>query len=160
MFCIINMERDQFVFSLETHQTKDVVDDHVNGNLTVVWRDWDKIINDPKMVYISSVEAGETKGPHIHLKRNSYFLCIRGNVVFIIRNENGEYIEIESSEKKPEIIFVPKNYASAHINLNSNRSQILTLADIAWKPNDNEMKNISFEDYDWEKWNSLSKTEN
>ena len=151
MFCIINMERDQFVFSLETHQTKDVVDDHVNGNLTVVWRDWDKIINDPKMVYISSVEAGETKGPHIHLKRNSYFLCIRGNVVFIIRNENGEYVEIESSEKKPEIIFVPKNYASAHINLNPNTSQILTLADIAWKPNDNEMENISFEDYDWGK---------
>jgi len=23
------------------------------------------------------------------------------------------------------------------------------LADIAWKPNDNEMENVSFEEYDW-----------
>jgi len=154
------MNREQFVYSLETHPTKDVVDDHVNGSLTVVWRDWDKIIDDPKMIYISSVEPGETKGPHIHLKRNSYFFCIRGTVVFIIKNDNGEYVEIESSEKKPEMVFVPKNYASAHVNLNSDSSQILVLADIAWKPNDGEMKNISFEDYDWEKWNFSSKTKN
>jgi len=26
------------------------------------------------------------------------------------------------------------------------------LADIAWRPNDNEMKNMKFEDYDWNKW--------
>jgi len=28
----------------------------------------------------------------------------------------------------------------------------LTLADVSWKPNDNEMKNITFNDYDWKKW--------
>jgi len=27
------------------------------------------------------------------------------------------------------------------------------LADIAWRSNDNEMKNLTFDDYDWEKWN-------
>jgi hypothetical protein len=27
------------------------------------------------------------------------------------------------------------------------------MADIAWKPNDNEMENSSFDNYDWEKWN-------
>ena len=127
--------------------------------MTVVWRDWDKIINDPKMVYISSVEPGETKGPHIHLKRNSYFFCIRGKVVFIIKNENGEYFEIESSEEKPEIIVVPKDFPSAHVNLSSDVSRILVLADIAWKPNDNEMQNVNFDDYDWKKWNSSFKPE-
>ena len=29
---------------LETHQTKDISDGHVNGSLTVIWRDWDKIL--------------------------------------------------------------------------------------------------------------------
>ena len=47
---------------------------------------------------------------------------------------------------------VPKNISSAHINLDNKPSKILALADIAWKPNDNEMENIKFEDYDWEKW--------
>jgi len=49
-------------------------------------------------------------------------------------------------------VHVPKNIASAHLNLSKDVSRILVLADIAWKPNDNEMKNIDFEDYDWSKW--------
>ena len=72
---------------LDTFPTKDVSDNHVNGNLTVIWRDWDKILKfEPKMVYVSSVNIGETKGPHLHTKRNSYFVCIRGKVVFIVKD--------------------------------------------------------------------------
>ena len=26
------------------------------------------------------------------------------------------------------------------------------LTDIAWKPNDNEMDNVTFDNYDWKKW--------
>jgi dTDP-4-dehydrorhamnose 3,5-epimerase len=29
---------------------------------------------------------------------------------------------------------------------------VLALANPAWKPNDDEMKNVSFDDYDWQKW--------
>ena len=42
--------------------------------------------------------------------------------------------------------------ASAHLNLSKGISKVLTLADVAWKPNDNEMKNDDFVDYDWNKW--------
>jgi len=31
-------------------------------------------------------------------------------------------------------------------------SHVLALADLAWIPNDNEMINTIFEDYDWKKW--------
>lgn len=138
---------------LEKHETKDIHDQHVNGSLTVIWRDWDKIIEpEPKMAYISAVNPGEVKGPHIHLKRNSHFVCIHGKVVFIIKRENNEYEEIISSEEKPILVHVPKNVASAHINLDKNASKVLAIADIAWRPNDNEMENVLFEDYDWKKW--------
>jgi len=143
----------KFYNKLEKHLTKSIIDGHENGSLTVIWRDWDKIIkNEPKMVYVSSVNIGELKGPHIHTKRNSYFVCIHGKVVFVIKDENGKYIEIESSDENPNLVHVPKNIASAHLNLSKDVSRILVLADIAWKPNDNEMKNIDFEDYDWSKW--------
>ena len=133
--------------------TKDINDQHVNGSLTVIWRDWDKIIEpEPKMVYISAVNSGETKGPHVHLKRNSYFVCIHGKVVFILKRDNGEYEEIISSEENPVLVHVPKNIASAHINLDNKTSKILALADVAWKPNDNEMENVTFDDYNWNKW--------
>ncbi len=140
--------------NLEVHPTKDISDDHVNGSLTVVWRDWDKIIkNESKMIYVSSINPGEIKGPHLHLKRVSYFVCLHGKVIFIIQDNDGKYHEIESSADNPILIQVPKNYASAHINLSKSVSRILVLADIAWKPNDNEMENVSFDDYDFSKWN-------
>ena len=138
---------------LEVHQTKDIDDQHVNGSLTVIWRDWDKIIkNEPKMVYVSSVNPGEIKGPHLHIKRNSYFVCIHGKVVFIVRDKNGKYDEIESSADNPVLIHVPKNCPSAHLNLSNEISRVLTLADIAWRPNDNEIQNVTFNDYNWSKW--------
>jgi len=147
------MTSEFFVKKLEKHLTKDVRDEHANGSLTVVWRDWDNIIkNHPKMVYVSLVNPGEIKGPHIHTKRNSYFTCIHGKVVFIIKDTSGKYTEIESSDEEPVLIFVPKNIPSAHVNISNKVSKVLTLADIAWKPNDNEMKNIFFNDYDWKKW--------
>ena len=145
---------------LKMHQTKDARDQHVNGTLTVVWRDWDEIIkNHPKMVYVTSVNPGEMKGPHLHTRRNSYFVCIHGKVVFIVRDLDGKYTEIESSENNPVLIHVPKNYAAVHINLSSQISRVLTLADIAWRPNDNEMKNVTFDDYDWSKWGIGNKIE-
>jgi len=138
---------------LEKHDTRSVVDNHINGSLTVIWRDWDKILkHSPKMVYVSSVEPGEIKGPHIHTKRNSYFTCIHGKVLFVLKKSDGSYIEIESDEQNPTMIYVPKDMSSAHLNLSDKTSRILTLADLAWMPNDNEMKNSIFEDYDWKKW--------
>lgn len=144
---------DNWALKLEQHLTKDTLDEHVNGTLTVLWRDWDQIIQDPpKMVYVSSVNFGEIKGPHLHTKRNSYFSCIHGKVIFVIQDNNRTYHEIESSENNPVLVFVPKNVASAHINIHDGISRVIALADVAWRPNDNEMKNVKFDDYNWKKW--------
>lgn len=146
------MNKEDYEMKLERHDTHDINDNSINGSLTVVWRDWDKILkNEPKMVYVSSVNAGEIKGPHIHTKRDSYFSCIHGKVIFIIKSGD-EYIEIESDAETPNLVHVPKNVASAHINTSDKISRVLALADIAWKPNDNEMKNVNFEDFEWSKF--------
>ena len=143
------------IIKLEKYDTRDILDKHINGSLAVIWRDWDNIIkNHPKMVYVTSVFPNEIKGPHIHTKRTSYFTCIHGKVIFVIKDDKEKYHEIITSADEPIMIQVPKNIASAHMNLSKEASRILTLSDIAWRPNDNEMKNISFEDYDWSKWKS------
>lgn len=138
---------------LNRYPTKDVEDGHINGTLTVIWRDWDNILEvTPKMIYVSSVNPREIKGPHLHTKRDSYFVCIRGKVVFIAKDKSGKYHEIESSEEEPVLIQVPHEHASAHINITNEIATILTLANPAWRPNDDEMKNVAFDDYDWSKW--------
>lgn len=148
------MENDEIkAIRLEKHPTKDVEDQHVNGSLTVIWRDWDHIIqNEPKMVYVSSVNPGEVKGPHLHTKRNSHFVCIRGKVVFVARDASGKYHEIISSEDEPVLVQIPKNCPSAHMNVTKDIATVLAITDLAWRPNDNEMLNINFENYDWTKW--------
>ena len=148
------MEEKIEVINLEKHKTKDIHDNHTNGSLTVIYRDYDKVIkNEIKMAYVSSINVGETKGPHLHKKRNSYFTCIHGKVLFIIKNTNEKYLEVEADSEKPVLIKVPKGIPSAHINISKETGRVLVLSDLAWKPDDNEMENIEFLDYDWSKWN-------
>ena len=148
------MENKNFsVWNLENHQTKYITDSHINGELTVIWRDWDNLIkNHPKMVYVNSVNPGEIKGPHIHKNRTTSFSCIHGNVVLVIQDNDGKFHEIKADSEKPVLITVPKGIAAAIVNPTSKIAKVLVLADIAWRPNDNEVKNVSFDDYDWEKY--------
>ena len=147
------MENPPTSINLEIHDTKDTKSNSINGSLTVIWRDWDKFMQiPPKMVYVSSVNPREFKGPHLHSKRTSFFTCIHGKVVFIIKTESGDYLEIESSSEKPVMVIVPKNLPSAHVNLSNSVSRVLILDDVSWKPNDNEMSNEKFEGYNWSKW--------
>ena len=147
------MENEDFsVFDLETHETKDVTDSHTNGELTVIWRNWDKIINNPEMVYLNSVNPGEVKGPHIHKNRTSYFFCLHGKMLIIIQDKDGKYHEVETTSDKPKLVCVSNGVAAAIMNPSENISKVLVLADIAWKPDDDEMINVKFEDYDFKKW--------
>ena len=140
------------VVPLDTYPTKDVKDNHLNGELTVIWRNWDKIIKTPEMVYVNSVNPGEIKGPHIHKNRTSYFLCLQGKMIIVIRDKNKKYHEIETNSTESKLISVSNGTPAAIINPSKNISKILVLADVAWKPNDNEMENTTFDDYDWNKW--------
>ena len=141
------------IIDLEKHETKDNQDQHVNGSLTVVWRDWDNLIkNHPKMVYVNSINPGEIKGPHIHKNRTTYFSCISGNVVLVIQDNDGKFHEVKADSEKPVLITVPNGIAAAIVNPTTKIAKVLVLADIAWRPNDNEMEDVSFDDYDWKKW--------
>ena len=141
------------VWELEKHETKDTTDSHTNGELTVIWRDWDNIIkNHPKMIYVNSINPGEIKGPHIHKDRTSYFFCIYGSIVLIIKDDDGEFNELKVDSEKPVLICIPNGVEVAMVNPTLVISKVLVLADVAWRPNDNEMRNTTFENYDWNKW--------
>ena len=146
-------DKNFFVWDLEKHQTKDTTDSHINGELTIIWRDWDKIItNPPKMIYVNYINPREIKGPHIHKNRTTYFSCIHGSIVLVIQDDDGKFHEVKADSEKPTLISVRNGIAAAIVNPTDDISKVLVLADIAWKPNDNEMENIDFENYDWNKW--------
>ena len=146
-------EKNFSICDLEKHQTKDIADSHINGELTVIWRDWDNLLkNHPKMVYVNSINPREIKGPHIHKNRTTSFFCIDGNVVLIIQDDDKKFHEVKMNSEKPVLVTVPNGIAVAIVNPTDKITTVLILADIAWKPNDNEMKDVLFDGYNWEKW--------
>ncbi len=147
------MNQSFSIHDLENHITRDINDSHTNGELTVVWRNWDEKFNAPEMVYVNKIMSKEVKGPHIHQNRTSYFYCVEGKLVIIIKEKNGKYHEIETNSTDSKLISVSNGTPAAILNPSNNISKILVLADIAWKPNDNEMSNSKFSNYDWKKWN-------
>ena len=147
------MNKNNFIINLEKHQTHDIHDSHVNGELTVVWRDWDNILpKHPEMVYVNSVNPGEIKGPHLHKNRTTYFYCISGKITIIIQDNEDKIHEISSNDGDSTLILVPNGIPAAILNSTNEISKVLVLADVAWKPNDNEMMNVEFSNYDWKKW--------
>ena len=146
------METGFTIHNLEEHETKDTKDAHVNGKLTVIWRNWDKMINNPEMVYVNSINPHEIKGPHLHKNRSSYFYCIQGEIIVVVKDRKDTIHEIRTSKQDPVLIEISNGISAAIVNpMKEVTAKVLVLADIAWKPNDNEMKNIEFENYDWEK---------
>ena len=104
------------------------------------------------MVYLNTVNPGETKGPHLHKNRTTYFSCVQGEIIIVVWKNDGEIHELRSNTRDPSLICVKNGTAAAIINPTKEIAKVLVLADIAWKPNDNEMQNVDFPGYDFKKW--------
>jgi len=88
----------------------------------------------------------------MHKNRTSYFFCIQGEMIIVIKDKNGKYNEIEANSGSSKLVLVSNGVSAAIINPSNKISKILVMADVAWKPNDNEMINVKFEDYDFKKF--------
>jgi len=67
----------------------------------------------------------------------------------IAQEIDGALREMILDSKKPQLACIPNGIAAALVNHDSNPATVLVLADIAWRPDDDEMENVSFEEYDW-----------
>ena len=78
---------------------------------------------------------------------------ILGTTVFLVFGEHSSLMPCKLA-KNFDIYATQEfqNLIKYIINSGNEIARILTLADVSWKPNDNEMKNVSFDDYDWKKW--------
>ena len=91
------MDYKKFVINLEKHQTKDVNDSHINGELTVIWRNWDKIFpKNPEMVYVNTVNPKEIKGPHLHKNRTTYFYCVSGKITIVVEDKENAILTLST----------------------------------------------------------------
>ncbi len=133
------------------HISKDK-DGRPNGCVISLWKDWEKIFKaDPKQVYFNVCAARAIKGPHLHMKRWDYFVCIRGKIRFILK-WNLEYEEIEvDAEGDPcfKIVEVPPAIACAIQNIGDEEAWFLNMPNPAWHPENRDDHLVSFDGYTW-----------
>ena len=77
-------------------------------------------------------------------------------MILVIQDQKGKFHEIKIDSEKPVLITVPNGIAAAIVNPTTKIAKVLVLADIAWKPNDNEMINVDFSAYSFKKWKNKS----
>ena len=88
------VENEIRTYTLEKHITKDIHDDHVNGALIPVWRNWDKTIKiNPEM----AVKNKASRVIRLHQKM--------GIAIELSKDENFTYFEISR-----ENFFLKKNF--------------------------------------------------
>lgn len=104
---------------------------------------------EPQQVYLTVVMPGKIKGPHLHYIRTGFFTCIKGNVRFVLKTNNG-YEKIYSGENYDyKSVIVPKGVAAALQNLGHEDAYILNMPSPAWTPNMNDENIAQFDDFDF-----------
>ncbi|MDO8527449.1 MAG: WxcM-like domain-containing protein [Deltaproteobacteria bacterium] len=123
-----------------------------NGFVISLWKNWEKYFKaEPKQIYMNICTPKSVKGPHLHMNRWDYFVCIQGKIRFIVKWGN-EYEEVEvDADKDPcfKIVEVPPAIPCAIQNVGESDAWFINMPNPAWHPEDQDDHPISFDHYVW-----------
>jgi dTDP-4-dehydrorhamnose 3,5-epimerase len=119
--------------------SRDTVTGEENGFVLPIWH----IDTGPRIeqVYMTVVPAGGCKGPHLHHKRESRFVCVLGDVRIVTREASGMYLSREMGDTCGyRLIVVESGTPAAIYNIGKGEARVLNLPDPAWRDNSDEHK--------------------
>ncbi len=107
---------------------------------------------EPQQVYLTVVNKGTIKGPHLHHIRTGFFTCIKGNVK-IVTKEDGNYREYFSGEDHNYLSVIINSGTPAVIqNIGNEDAFVLNMPSPAWTPTMNDEFTADFKDYNFNKY--------
>lgn len=116
-----------------------------NGRIIRVWEDGECVVGyGPKQVYVTTVLPGMTKGPHLHLKRDSCFCCIRGTIRITFRlglTPGGVTYETVTSgvgvaSEVPMAVYVPAGTPCQLYNPGGEEALVINVSSGRYDPSD------------------------
>jgi dTDP-4-dehydrorhamnose 3,5-epimerase-like enzyme len=115
-------------------------------NVNETFHDFGK---EPKQVYVTVVEKGKMKGPHLHHIRTGFFTCIKGNVK-IVTKEDLKYMEYFSGEDYGYLsVIVNTGIPALIVNICDEDAIVLNMPNPAWTPEMNDEHTEDFSDYNF-----------
>lgn len=134
------------------HITKDKLGNQ-NGFLIPIYNNNDKDLPKnytPKQVYLTTVEVGKIKGPHLHFKRDGFFTCIKGDVRVVLKID-GKYKSIYSGQNHQyKSIFIPKGTPAAIQNISDQEAYLLNMPNPSWTIEMNDEHTSDFSDFNFD----------
>jgi len=107
--------------------------------------------SEPQQVYLTVIEPGKIKGPHLHYIRNGCFTCIKGNARFVLKSEGQYKIFYSGEEHNFCSVIVPKGVAAALQNIGEEDAYVINMPSPAWTPTMNDEYTSDFSDFDFKK---------
>jgi len=107
-----------------------------NGYLIPLWSVNEAPWLRPDQVYVTVVDPGKSKGPHLHMKRRGFFHCISGQVAFILRVD-GYYVRYEASPNNGPVI-VPPGTPCEIRNVGPSPAFVVNMPSPAWAKDDQD----------------------
>ena len=110
-----------------------------NGWLLPIWH----VDTNPQIdqVYLTVVNKGAVKGPHLHFKRRGVFICIRGDVKIVIGDapKPAAYEVLTSGESEGfRMIHVAPGRPAAIYNIGSGDAYVLNMPSPPWRADDQD----------------------
>lgn len=122
-------------------------DGEYNGWLLPIWNATESDYR-PDQLYLTVVNPGCVKGPHLHLKRAGRFVCVKGNVKIVTRTLDAytEHFTGDEVTNGFQVVSVPPGVAAAIYNVGDVPAYVLNMPTPAWTPEDQDDNPV----IDWE----------
>lgn len=123
-----------------------------NGYLVPLYNINDKFFevgHEPQQVYLTVIDCGKIKGPHLHYIRTGCFTCIKGNARFILKTENGYEVFYSGEDYEYQSVIVPTGTPAALQNIGNVEAFVLNMPNPAWTPSMADEYSADFSDFDF-----------
>ncbi|MDZ4820241.1 MAG: WxcM-like domain-containing protein [Planctomycetota bacterium] len=123
----------------------------VNGYVISLYKDWEKLFEaEPKQVYLNVCFPGQSKGPHLHMRRWDFFATIRGSMRFVVKYGPKDYEEIEVSAADGigvKVVVVPPAIPCLMTNIGLDEAWVINMPNPAWHPDNADNNPVDYSDY-------------
>jgi dTDP-4-dehydrorhamnose 3,5-epimerase len=126
----------------------------VNGFLVPLYNIHEKFFakgKEPQQVYMTTIQPGKVKGPHLHFIRTGFFTCIKGNVRVVLKVNNEYRVFYSGEDHDYNSIEVPTGIPAAVQCLGEEEAFMLNMPNPAWTAEMNDEHSADFSDFDFSK---------
>jgi dTDP-4-dehydrorhamnose 3,5-epimerase-like enzyme len=99
-------------------------------------------------LYTFSIEPGQRRGDHYHLRKKEWFTCVYGEAVVLLSTDNGQTSAVELSLKEPQIVYAGPGVAHALLNKTDQVAVIVSYGSEQHNPEDEDTyPQVAYEAY-------------